>query len=50
MTNVKISVLICKLALIVALVVLIATSIWKILDVPIQPEEKKPAITTGMQE
>ena len=35
MTNVKISVLITKLALIVALVVLIATSIWKMLGVPI---------------
>ena len=50
MTNMKISVLICKLALIVALVVLIATSVWKMLGVPIQPEQLKPAITTGMQE
>ncbi len=35
MMNVKISVIIGKLVLIVALVVLIATSLWKMLGVPI---------------
>ncbi len=35
MKNVKISVLMGKLALVVALVVLIATSVWKLLGVPI---------------
>lgn len=35
MKNVKISVLMGKLALVVALVVLIATAFWKLLGVPI---------------
>lgn len=48
MTNVKISVLLTKLVLIVALVVLIATSVWKMLGVSI--EQDKPAVTTNMQE